>query len=717
MISINHCLSVSIAWLTCVNSALAWPGHDWDEWKKVTTWKQPSTRTPQSGHRLLIPPLASSPDAPQGIDTIKGWEQRRRVFATAIEEVIGGVCPGAATAATAPARGEPRVEMIREEQFDDHTRRHLRIRTEPDDWIPACLLIPRRASGRLPAMICLHQTVAQGKQEPLGIKGDPELAFAQELVARGYVCIAPDVIGFGERIPEGTQPYHDSISFYRRHPGWSFMGKMVWDVTRIVDYLRTCPEVDPLQIGCIGHSHGAYGTLFAAAFDPRISVAIASCGFTTFRSDPTPNRWSHLTALIPQIGDYLPGVEEIPFDWQHICAMIAPRSLYVWYTTQDDIFPNTDNLDAMFRDVRSVYGLYGAADELVWKSMAGPHKFPKAAREEAYRWLAQRLFPTGDLRTTPQTRKQWEAQRELLRRVIMRSLGSVSPAPESVEVKLLDKEATGRYERRLIEYAVGREERAKAYLCIPPAKTATPGVLVLHQTTVEGKRESAGLAGDASLAFGSELADRGYITLCPDSIAAGERVDPPKPFDTRVSYQRHPHVSAMGKMLADARIALTVLAKTEGVDARRLAAIGHSLGAEEALMLAAFDERVTAVVASCGYATFRAESNRLRWARDEWFSYMPTLRPVFQRGDLPPWDWDDVVRLIAPRALYHHSTRDDDIFTESESAFDAAEASRAVWRLYGRPDALVNVLRPGKHGISPETKSEMYTWLDRQLRP
>ena len=195
------------------------------------------------------------------------------------------------------------------------------------------------------------------------------------------------LIGFGERIPAGKQPYHDSLAFYRRHPGWSFMGKMVWDTGRAIDFLETLPMVDPKRIGSIGHSHGAYETLFATAFEPRITAAVASCGFTTFRSDPNPERWSHLTALIPQLGFYLPDVARIPFDWQHVLALAAPRPLFVWYATQDAIFPHTDNLADLLKDVQRVYRLQGAADALTWQAFQGPHKFPQAGREQAYRWL------------------------------------------------------------------------------------------------------------------------------------------------------------------------------------------------------------------------------------------------------------------------------------------------------------------------------------------
>jgi len=272
------------------------------------------------------------------------------------------------------------------------------------------------------------------------------------------------------------------------------------------------------------------------------------------------------------------------------------------------------------------------------------------------------------------------------------------------------------YERRLMEYTVDTDERVKAYLCVPDRKPPWPGVLVLHQTVPQGKREPAGLEGSPTLAFGADLAGRGYITLSPDSITAGERVDSFGPFDTRGHYLKHPNLSAMGKMLLDARRALDVLAQVQGVDPNRLAAIGHSLGAEEALMLAAFDERVKTTVASCGYATFKADTNRFCWCRDRWFSYMPKLRPLFLRGRLPHWDWDNVLSLIAPRMLYQHTTENDDIFPASKSAYQVGEDVRSYWQLYNRPDNLMNVLKPGKHGISPETLDEIYQWLDKHCR-
>jgi dienelactone hydrolase len=419
--------SASICGLLLVAApALAWPGHNWADWKKVTTWTKPDLKTPQAGRQDLAPLLVKEG---QAIDEIRAWEQRRAEIATTISRVFGQPAwatsqPTSSAAPGATSRPAIEAEILGEEILPDHIRRHVRIRTETDDWIPAYVLLPKNPpAGRLPAMICLHQTSAQGKDEPAGIKGDTDLALGPQLVRRGYVCICPDAIGFGERIRPGGQPYDGTLAFYRRHPNWSLAGKMIWDVSRVVDYLETLPCVDPLQIGCIGHSHGGYGTLFAAAFEPRISLAVVSCGFNTFRADPTPNRWSHLTALVPQIGDYLPEKADIPFDWQELIALVAPRPLFVWYALHDDCFPQTDGLDAMFKDIRGVYGLYGAADDLAWVPFDGPHKFPPDGREQAYKWIGERFSPAGGLRAESASLVAWNAERERIQARIGRTLG------------------------------------------------------------------------------------------------------------------------------------------------------------------------------------------------------------------------------------------------------------------------------------------------------
>ena len=127
-----------------------------------------------------------------------------------------------------------------------------------------------------------------------------------------------------------------------------------------------------------------------------------------------------------------------------------------------------------------------------------------------------------------------------------------------------------------------------------------PGVVVLHSTADWTIRQPAGLEGPADLHIGLQLARRGYVAICPRCFLWEYRRG--GKLETAVDWlrARHPGVTGMAKMLYDASRAVDLLAAMEDVDARRIGAIGHSLGAKEVLYLAAFDERVRAAVSSEG---------------------------------------------------------------------------------------------------------------------
>jgi dienelactone hydrolase len=374
------CTAVALGFLP---GAFAWPGFSWDAWREATGVSKPELDSPQAGHAELLP-LLKEDFGGETVTSVEAWEAKREGILAVLRGFIGS--PGA-IAAPAPEA----VELGREDA-GSYTRIHLRIPSEADDTIPAYLLRPKQpAEEKGPVMIVLHQTQGPGKREACGMTGDADMAFADALARRGITCIAPDAIGFGERIPEGAAPYTDSMGFYRKHPNWSFFGKMGWDIARVIDYLETLPYVDATRIGVIGHSHGAYGAIMASVFEPRIGVVAASCGFTTLRTDPAPNRWSHLTALLPRVGFYVDDIRQIPFDWHEIIACIAPRPYFNWATLDDTIFPNTANLAEVYRQVGEVYDLYGRPAAFVGGLAPGAHRFPPEARQEAYEWIEQQF--------------------------------------------------------------------------------------------------------------------------------------------------------------------------------------------------------------------------------------------------------------------------------------------------------------------------------------
>src|SRR4029079_17783994 len=65
----------------------------------------------------------------------------------------------------------------------------------------------------------------------------------------------------------------------------------VWDIMRLVDYLRTRPDVDPSRIGIYGVSKGGIEAYLAAAVDPRIAAAVPTISVQTFRYGLLKNAW------------------------------------------------------------------------------------------------------------------------------------------------------------------------------------------------------------------------------------------------------------------------------------------------------------------------------------------------------------------------------------------------------------------------------------------
>ena len=93
--------------------------------------------------------------------------------------------------------------------------------------------------------------------------------------------------------------------------------------------------------------------------------------------------------------------------------------------------------------------------------------------------------------------------------------------------------------------------------------------------------------------------------------------------------------------------------------------IGHSLGAHNALFLAAFDPRVKATVSSCGFNpwSWNDEEGRGKpgdlgdWSHR---GYMPRIKERYaDRAQNMPFDFDEVLQAIAPRALFINAPEKD----------------------------------------------------------
>lgn len=363
----------------------------WEKWQKLVLAKPQTYRSDQVGQATLVDLLKVDG---RKISTIVEWQSKRQQIKKLLLQVLGDF---------PPQTSYLNSKIISEKEFENYIRRKIVYTSEPDDAIPAYLFLPKTTAKKMPAVLCPHQTNPYGKQEAAGMKGDPTMALAVKLAQRGYITLAPDAICFGERHNPLLGHYGEAIEFYKKHPRWSIAGKMIWDKSRAIDYLWALEEVDPQRIGAIGHSHGAYGSLMAAAFDDRIRCTVASCGFTTFRADGNTFRWSHATPLLPRLGFYLGNtrmtwetfqqfkldeVNQVPFDWHHILSLIAPRPLLLSVSLDDPVFPHTESIQKeVLPRLQPIYALYQKEQHLNAYFFSGGHTFPLAAQERAFAWL------------------------------------------------------------------------------------------------------------------------------------------------------------------------------------------------------------------------------------------------------------------------------------------------------------------------------------------
>ncbi len=321
--------------------------------------------------KLLV--LRDATGREQPITTVAQWRERVKHIRAGMEQVMGPL-PVRKTA------DKPTVEKVSEEDAGKYTRTKLRIQVA-DGAVPAWLLTPKVDTSvtKLPAMLCLHQTVPIGKNEPAGLGGKPSLHYAHELAERGYVCIVPDYPSFGE------------YEYDFKKSGSSFVsGSMVAirNNMTVVDYLITLPSVNPAAVGVIGHSLGGHNALFTAVFDERLQAVVTSCGYTPFH-DYYGGKVAGWTSdrYMPRIRDvYENNADKIPFDFYEILAAIAPRGIYSCSPTRDSNFDIAGVRKAV-AEAGKVYELLGAKDKLILDAPEAEHDFPTAQRQAAYAWL------------------------------------------------------------------------------------------------------------------------------------------------------------------------------------------------------------------------------------------------------------------------------------------------------------------------------------------
>lgn len=243
---------------------------------------------------------------------------------------------------------------------------HFSFASEKGQRVPGVLLKAEDSHGRRPVVIALHGT--GGSKQNM-------LALCRKLATNGFVAVSIDAPYHGERRlgGKGTMDYQDAIlgAWFEPKAEGAPVGRWfeprhhplyydtVWDVMRLVDYLKTRRDVDAKRIGLIGISKGGIETYLAAAVDKRIAVAVPCLGVQSFGWGLDHNAWQARTATIKTAFETAASISEVTepdadftrkffdravpgiygeFDGPAMLPLIAPRPLLVINSDSD---PNT----------------------------------------------------------------------------------------------------------------------------------------------------------------------------------------------------------------------------------------------------------------------------------------------------------------------------------------------------------------------------------------
>jgi cephalosporin-C deacetylase-like acetyl esterase len=285
------------------------------------------------------------------------------------------------------------AEVLETKDFGSYTRERVVFQTRENLSAIGYLLLPKDRSRPLPVIVAFPGH-GRGVDDILGIAPDgtqvPQrgVSYSREYglqcVEHGYATFALEQLGFGARRDAAAR--EKGPAAYSCQPaataallfGQAMIAWRAWDGMRAIDYLATRPEVDVARVATLGASGGGTTSLFTAALDDRVKVAVVSAYFNTFRDS--------IVSISHCPDNYVPGLVT-DMEMSDVAGLIAPRALFVESGRNDRIFPIAGSQEAASR-TRRIFSALGAPDRMGYEIHEGAHEFyGRGAFDFLSRWL------------------------------------------------------------------------------------------------------------------------------------------------------------------------------------------------------------------------------------------------------------------------------------------------------------------------------------------
>lgn len=319
-------------------------------------------------------------------------------------------------------------------------------------------------------------------------------------------------------------------------------------------------------------------------------------------------------------------------------------------------------------------------------------------------WLPDPLMYQNE--TPVENLEQWQQQREWIKDQLQAYfLGYMPPIPQEVKAEVISVSVEDgvRTERVELHFGPGNKAKMTLELYIPE--------------NMEGKLPVMMTQWNHKGWLGVGLR-RGYIGCL---YAAADIMD-----DTHNYGELFPdyNFSALTQRAWGAMAVVTYLYSRSEVDTNKIALTGHSRNGKSSLYVAAFDERIDAVIpSSSGFGGVKAArvSDR-RYAIHtmmqtiidfpQW--WIPELNEFWGREDRLPIDMNSLLALVAPRPCLI-SAGMFDLFGDSYGLEASYRSVLPVYELLENPDALQIRQRNVRHNTHERDMEDFYDFLDAQF--
>jgi dienelactone hydrolase len=376
--------------------------------------------TAAAGDEIVAGVPAVNMETPKNLES---WSARRDEIRKTLWQLLGDLPPR-------PAKLNVRV-VERTRRPEGFTVERIEFDNGAGATVPGYVCLPEKilgtqhsalstqhlAEGRAPAILYCHQHAGLydkgGKEELFETRPTP-IPPAADLTKRGYIVLAIDAYGFGERAgkgpwrPETQRPDREgrpatqrpdreggtaekgsaeelTLSKLNLWLGRTLWGMMIRDDLIALDYLASRPEVDPARIGVMGFSMGSTRAWWIAALDDRPRATVCVCCLTRYQDLIAAGelRAHGIYYFVPNVLKH--------FDTEAIVALIAPRPLLTLTGDRDSGSPvaGVRKINAFCGDVYKLYGKGDCFRGLLYEGVA--HTYTPAMWDEMTAWIEKWL--------------------------------------------------------------------------------------------------------------------------------------------------------------------------------------------------------------------------------------------------------------------------------------------------------------------------------------